>query len=85
MTVARRTIAPPVKEERSRRRIRSKTLRNLRSLAHHRFGMFLRHKAHEAGLRRQGIFVPADACLIGGCELVFLPNCHRMIVPELEC
>ena len=36
--------------ERSRRRIRSKTLRNLLSLAHYRFGMFLRHKAHEAGV-----------------------------------
>ncbi len=36
--------------ERGRRRIRSKTVRNLLSLAHYRFGMFLRHKAHEAGV-----------------------------------
>ena len=35
--------------ERGRRRIRSKTVRNLLSLAHYRFGMFLRHKASEAG------------------------------------
>ena len=34
--------------ERGRRRIRSKTVRNLLSLAHYRFGMFLRHKAREA-------------------------------------
>ena len=34
--------------ERGRRRIRSKTVRNSLSLAHYRFGMFLRHKAHEA-------------------------------------
>ena len=36
--------------ERGRRRIRSKTVRNLLSLAHYRFGMFLRHKASEAGV-----------------------------------
>ena len=36
--------------ERGRRRIRSKTVRNLLSLAHYRFGMFLRHKAHETGV-----------------------------------
>ena len=36
--------------ERGRRRIRSKTVRNLLSLAHYRFGMFLRHKAHESGV-----------------------------------
>ena len=36
--------------ERGRRRIRSKTVRNLLSLAHYRFGMFLRHKAQEAGM-----------------------------------
>ena len=36
--------------ERGRRRIRSKTVRNLLSLAHYRFGMFLRHKAAEAGV-----------------------------------
>ena len=36
--------------ERGRRRIRSKTVRNLLSLAHYRFGMFLRHKAHEVGV-----------------------------------
>ena len=36
--------------ERGRRRIRSKTVRNLLSLAHYRFGMFLRHKAREAGV-----------------------------------
>ena len=36
--------------ERGRRRIRSKTVRNLLSLAHYRFGMFLRHKALEAGV-----------------------------------
>ena len=36
--------------ERGRRRIRSKTVRNLLSLAHYRFGIFLRHKAHEAGV-----------------------------------
>ena len=35
--------------ERGRRRIRSKTVRNLLSLAHYRFGMFLRHKAAEMG------------------------------------
>ena len=33
--------------ERGRRRIRSKTVRNLLTLAHYRFGMFLRHKARE--------------------------------------
>ena len=36
--------------ERGRRRIRSRTVRNLLSLAHYRFGMFLRHKALEAGV-----------------------------------
>ena len=36
--------------KRGRRRIRSKTARNLLSLAHYRFGMFLRHKAREAGV-----------------------------------
>ena len=36
--------------ERGRRRIRSKTVRNLLSLAHFRFGMFLRHKAAEHGV-----------------------------------
>ena len=36
--------------ERGRRRIRSKTVRNLLSLAHYRFGMFLRHKAAEHGV-----------------------------------
>ena len=36
--------------ERGRRRIRSKTVRNLLSLAHYRFGMFLRHKALEEGV-----------------------------------
>ncbi len=36
--------------ERGRRRIRSKTVRNLLSLAHYRFGMFLRHKALQAGV-----------------------------------
>ena len=36
--------------ERGRRRIRSKTVRNLLSLAHYRFAMFLRHKAREAGV-----------------------------------
>ena len=36
--------------ERGRRRIRSKTVRNLLSLAHYRFGMFLLHKAREAGV-----------------------------------
>ena len=35
--------------ERGRRRIRSKTVRNLLTLAHYRFGMFLRHKARETG------------------------------------
>ena len=35
--------------ERGRRRIRSKTVRNLLNLAHYRFGMFLRHKAREIG------------------------------------
>ena len=35
--------------ERSRRRIRSKTVRNLLSLAHYRFKLFVRHKAAEAG------------------------------------
>ena len=34
---------------RSQRRIRSKTVRNLLSLAHHRFRNFLRHKASENG------------------------------------
>ena len=36
--------------ERGRRRIRSKTVRNLLSLAHYRFGMFLRHKSAEFGV-----------------------------------
>ena len=36
--------------ERGRRRIRSKTVRNLLSLAHYRFEMFLRHKAAEYGV-----------------------------------
>jgi len=36
--------------ERGRRRIRSKTVRNLLSLAHYRFEMFLRHKAAEFGV-----------------------------------
>ena len=36
--------------ERGRRRIRSKTVRNLLSLAHYRFGMFLRHKVRETGV-----------------------------------
>ena len=36
--------------ERGRRRIRSKTVRNLLGLAHYRFGMFLRHKAAEVGV-----------------------------------
>ena len=35
--------------ERGRRRIRSKTVRNLLTLAHYQFGMFLRHKARETG------------------------------------
>ena len=35
--------------ERGRRRIRSKTVRNLLTLAHYRFKLFLRHKADEAG------------------------------------
>ena len=35
--------------ERGRRRIRSKTVRNLLTLAHYRFGMVLRHKAREIG------------------------------------
>ena len=35
--------------ERGRRRIRSKTVRNLLGLAHYRFGMFLRQKAAELG------------------------------------
>ena len=35
--------------ERSRRRIRSKTVRNLLNLAHYRFKLFLRNKAAEAG------------------------------------
>ena len=35
--------------ERGRRRIGSKTVRNLLTLAHYRFGMFLRHKAREIG------------------------------------
>ena len=34
---------------RGKRRIRSKTVRNLLTLAHYRFGMFLRHKARETG------------------------------------
>ena len=36
--------------ERGKRRIRSKTVRNLMGLAHYRFGMFLRHKADEHGV-----------------------------------
>ena len=36
--------------ERGRRRIRSKTVRNLMGLAHYRFGMFLQHKAAEYGV-----------------------------------
>ena len=36
--------------ERGRRRIRSKTVRNLLGLAHYRFGVFLRHKAAEHGV-----------------------------------
>ena len=36
--------------ERGRRRIGSKTVRNLLGLAHYRFGMFLRHKAAEFGV-----------------------------------
>ena len=36
--------------KRGTRRIRSKTVRNLLSLAYYRFEMFLRHKAHEAGV-----------------------------------
>ena len=35
--------------ERGRRRIRSKTVRNLLSLAHYRFKLFVRHKAAESG------------------------------------
>ena len=35
--------------ERRRRRIRSKTVRNLLSLAHYRFKLFIRHKADEVG------------------------------------
>ena len=35
--------------ERGRRRIRSKTVRNLLSLAHYRFKLFLKHKADELG------------------------------------
>ena len=36
--------------ERGRRRIRSKTVRNLLSLAHYRFKLFLKHKASETGV-----------------------------------
>ena len=36
--------------ERGKRRIRSKTVRNMLGLAHYRFGMFLRHKAAELGV-----------------------------------
>ena len=36
--------------ERGRRRIISKTVRNLLSLAHYRFWMFLRHKAADNGM-----------------------------------
>ena len=36
--------------ERGRRRIRSKTVRNLLNMAHYRLGMFLRHKAQEVGV-----------------------------------
>ena len=35
--------------ERGRRRIRSKTVRNLLTLAHYRFKLFIRHKAVETG------------------------------------
>ena len=35
--------------ERSRRRIRSKTVRNLLTLAHYKFKLFVRHKAAETG------------------------------------
>ena len=35
--------------ERGRRRIRSKTVRNLLTLAHYRFKLFVRHKAAETG------------------------------------
>ena len=35
--------------ERSRRRIRSKTVRNLLNLAHYKFKLFIRHKAAETG------------------------------------
>ena len=35
--------------ERGRRNIRSRTVRNLQSLAHYRFKLFLKHKADEAG------------------------------------
>ena len=44
------TFATSEMVERGRRRIRSKTVRNLLSLAHYRFGMFLRHKAAETGV-----------------------------------
>ena len=44
------TFETPEMVERGRRRIRSKTVRNLLSLASYRFGMFLRHKAQEAGV-----------------------------------
>ena len=36
--------------KRGRRKIRSKTVRNLLSLAHYRFGLFLKHKAAETGV-----------------------------------
>ena len=36
--------------ERGRRNIRSKTVRNLLSLAHYRFKLFLKHKAQETGV-----------------------------------
>ena len=44
------TFATSEMVERGRRRIRSKTVRNLLSLAHYRFGMFLRHKAAETSV-----------------------------------
>ena len=44
------TLATSEMVERGRRRVKSKTVRNLLSLAHYRSGMFLRHKAAEAGV-----------------------------------
>ena len=49
------TFEASVMVERGRRRIRSKTVRNLLSLAHYRFGMFLRHKASDAGVAVLGV------------------------------